>query len=424
MYEQLTALYNSNEYPMHMPGHKRQTGFYQPFDAVKIDITEIPGYDDLYSPDGIIKEALDRASALYDTKDTFFLVNGSTVGILTAVYALTRQHGRILMARNCHKSVYHAAELRELSIEYIVPEFNAGIYDAIDPKAVEHMLSSNRYDAVVITSPTYEGIVSDIEKIADICHGSDTPLIVDEAHGAHFGFHERFPQSAVKYADIVIQSTHKTLPTLTQTGLLHIGKRALDSISRKEVLKYLQMFQTSSPSYVLMCSIDSCIKRIEESGDNLWKDFFIYRDEFDKSIKDMRYLKLIKTDDPCKIIISTKDSSIYATKLADILLNEYHIQLEMASAAYIVAIVTCCDTKEGFGRFEKALLDIDKRLTDNKKHDGDTDRYMYLLHTKAQDNIYIYPPGIPIVAKGESIDEKALDTIALYEAAGLKIRGL
>ncbi|MBR3635558.1 MAG: amino acid decarboxylase, partial [Lachnospiraceae bacterium] len=114
MYEQLTALYNSNEYPMHMPGHKRQTGFCQPFDAVKIDITEIPGYDDLYSPDGIIKEALDRASALYDTKDTFFLVNGSTVGILTAVYALTRQHGRILMARNCHKSVYHAAELREL----------------------------------------------------------------------------------------------------------------------------------------------------------------------------------------------------------------------------------------------------------------------------------------------------------------------
>lgn len=424
MYEQLTALYGSNEYPMHMPGHKRQMDFGQLNDAVKIDITEIPGYDDLYSPDGIIKDALDRASALYDTKNTFFLVNGSTVGILTAIYAVTKQHGRILMARNCHKSVYHAAELRELNADYIVPELNNGMFDAIDPKTVEQKLSKESFDAVIITSPTYEGVVSDIEKIAKICHSFDTPLIVDEAHGAHFGFHERFPQSAVKYADIVIQSTHKTLPTLTQTGLMHIGKNALESIRYEEVSKYLQMFQTSSPSYVLMCSIDNCLRQINDKKSVLWNDFFVYRDEFDKKLKDLRYLRLIKTDDPCKIVISTKDSDIYATKLADIILNEFKIQLEMASATYIVAIVTCCDTKEGFERFSRALLEIDKRLTDNTKRNGDTDRYKYLLHTKAQDNIYIYPPGIPIVAKGESIDEKALDTIALYEAAGLKIRGL
>ena len=257
MYEQLTALYGSNEYPMHMPGHKRQMDFGQLNDAVKIDITEIPGYDDLYSPDGIIKDALDRASALYDTKNTFFLVNGSTVGILTAIYAVTKQHGRILMARNCHKSVYHAAELRELNADYIIPELNNGMFDAIDPKTVEQKLSKESFDAVIITSPTYEGVVSDIEKITRICHSFDTPLIVDEAHGAHFGFHERFPQSAVKYADIVIQSTHKTLPTLTQTGLMHIGKNALESIRYEEVSKYLQMFQNLIQSKHFALSLKS-----------------------------------------------------------------------------------------------------------------------------------------------------------------------
>lgn len=424
MYEQLTALYGSDEYPMHMPGHKRQTGFCQPDDAVKIDITEIPGYDDLYLPMGIIKDALKRASALYDTKDTFFLVNGSTVGILTAIFAVTVQKGRILIARNCHKSVYHAIELRELTADYIIPESDDGMFYCADPLTVKNMLSKERYDALVITSPTYEGVVSDIERIAEICHSFDTPLIVDEAHGAHFGFHERFPQSAVKYADIVIQSTHKTLPTLTQTGLLHIGKCALEKISHEKILKYLQMFQTSSPSYVLMCSIDNCLRQISDRKADLWKDFFIYRDAFEESLKNLRYLKYIKTDDPCKIVISTKDSNIYATRLAKILLDEFKIQLEMASATYIVAIVTCCDTKEGFERFSKALLEIDKRLADNTDRDGEENRYKYLLHTKAQDNIYIYPPGIPIVAKGELIDEKALDTIALYEAAGLKIRGL
>ena len=424
MLEQLIGLYNSDEYPMHMPGHKRQPGFGQPKDAIMTDITEITGYDDLYMPQGIIKEALDRAADLYGSRESFFLVNGSTVGILTAVFAVTGQHGRLLMARNCHKSVYHAAQLRELDTDYIIPKQQDGMFFAIDHKDVADMLSRSRYDAVVITSPTYEGIVSDIEKIADICHGFDTPLIVDEAHGAHFGFHERFPKSAVNHADIVIQSTHKTLPTLTQTGLMHIGRTAIDPVDGKEVLKYLQMFQTSSPSYVLMSSIDECLKRIGEKGAKLWKEFFIYRDGFEERMKALNHLKLINTDDPCKIVISTTGSSIYATELAQRLLNEYHIQTEMATAAFIVAIVTCCDTCEGFERFAKALLDIDKSLTDGGDRISISDRYRHLLHTKAQDNIYIYPPGIPIVAGGETFDEAALETIAQYEAAGLKIRGL
>ncbi len=419
MYDELKNLYDSDIYPMHMPGHKRRDGFGQIQKALEIDITEIPGYDDLYEPEGFIKDALKRAAELYKADHTVFLVNGSTVGILAAVFATTKQHGRILIARNCHKSVYHAAALRELKEEYMFPSQTDGMFDAVDPKEVEDRLKSESFDAVIITSPTYEGRVSDIEKIADICHKNKAALIVDEAHGAHFGFHERFPKSAVSAADIVIMSTHKTLPTLTQTGLLHVKDEYYT-----EAIKYLQMFQTSSPSYLFMSSIDSCLSQIKDMGEDIWKDFFIYRDAFSKRMEELKHLEYIETDDPCKIVISTDKSSIYGTKLADRLLNEYHIQIEMESATYIVAIVTCNDTKEGFERFGDALLKIDSDLFDKDKVSVSSERFAGLLHTKAQNNIYIYPPGIPIAVTGEVIDESMIDTLNKYEAAGLRIRGL
>ena len=419
MYDELKKLYDSDIYPMHMPGHKRRDGFGQIKNALEIDITEIVGYDDLYEPEGFIKEALKRAAELYKAEHTMFLVNGSTVGILASVFAATKPCGRILIARNCHKSVYHAAALRELKAEYIFPSQKDGMFESIDPKEVEDKLKSADFDAVIITSPTYEGKVSDIEKIAHICHENKAALIVDEAHGAHFGFHDRFPKSAVGAADLVVMSTHKTLPTLTQTGLLHVNDEYYEKVT-----KYLQMFQTSSPSYLLMSSIDSCLSKIMESGSRLWEDFFTYRDAFTKRMDKLKHLEYIETDDPCKIVISTAESCIYATKLAKRLLNEYHIQIEMESAEYIVAIVTCNDSKEGFERFADALLKIDSTLCSSKDEKINIERFAGLLHTKAQNNIYIYPPGIPIAVTGEVIDESMIDTLNKYEAAGLRIRGL
>lgn len=419
MYDELKKLYDSDIYPMHMPGHKRRDGFGQIKNALEIDITEIVGYDDLYEPEGFIKEALKRAAELYKAEHTMFLVNGSTVGILASVFAATKPRGRILIARNCHKSVYHAAALRELKAEYIFPSQKDGMFESIDPKEVEDKLKSADFDAVIITSPTYEGKVSDIEKIAHICHENKAALIVDEAHGAHFGFHDRFPKSAVGAADLVVMSTHKTLPTLTQTGLLHVNDEYYEKVTN-----YLQMFQTSSPSYLLMSSIDSCLSKIMESGSRLWEDFFTYRDAFTKRMDKLKHLEYIETDDPCKIVISTAESCIYATKLAKRLLNEYHIQIEMESAEYIVAIVTCNDSKEGFERFADALLKIDSTLCSSKEEKINIERFAGLLHTKAQNNIYIYPPGIPIAVTGEVIDESMIDTLNKYEAAGLRIRGL
>jgi len=420
MYEELIKLYESDEYPLHMPGHKRNRGYGQ-IEAVNIDITEIEGYDDLYNPEGFIKEALDRAKSIYNSDKTYFLVNGSTVGILTAVFATVPQSGRILMARNCHKSVYHAVEIRDIEVDFIDISQKNGIFDAIDSYHFEELLKDKTYHAVIITSPTYEGKVSDIKRIAQICHDKNIPLIVDEAHGAHFIFSERFPESAVKYADLVIQSTHKTLPALTQTALLHVNSKLVD----KNLLdKYIQVFQTSSPSYILMSSIDSCLKELSAAGEKAWDEFFdniaIFKDKMQK----LKYLYLVDSDDLCKIVVSTSESNINGPMLAKLLLEKYHLQLEMASASYIVAIVTIADSKEAFERLADALLEIDNSIDCSKGNPADLENIGYLLNSKAKDYIYIYPPGIPVVCPGQIIDEEILGTIAEYLQAGLKVRGL
>lgn len=164
------------------------------------------------------------------------------------------------MARNCHKSVYHAIYLNELDPVYIYPKFDTeqGLSTEIDAEDVQKALEEHpKIRAVMIVSPTYDGVVSDIEKIAESVHEAGCLLIVDEAHGAHFGFDPYFPESANMYgADLVINSLHKTLPALTQTALLHVnGER----VNRRKVKRYLDMLQTSSPSYILMASIDACI---------------------------------------------------------------------------------------------------------------------------------------------------------------------
>jgi len=421
MYNELINLYKSDEYPLHMPGHKRAGGFGQLNDAVKIDITEIDGYDDLYDASGIIKEALDRVTGIYNTKQSYFLVNGSTVGILTAIFSCTSDSGKVLVARNCHKSVYHGIEIRNLKADFIDPGQINGIFNSVSAADVERCLTNGSYEAVIITSPTYEGNVSDIEKIAEVCHRFLVPLIVDEAHGAHFIFSERFPESAVKYADIVIQSTHKTLPALTQTGLLHFNS---ELISREKIEKYLQIFQTSSPSYVLMTSIDECMKELVNQGEKIWDNFFCNINDFRDKVSHLNHLCVLESDDACKIVVSTANTNINGVQLQKILLDRYHIQMEMASATYIIAIVTCNDSREGFDRFANALIEIDNEIGEKHSDLADSSEFDHLLNTEARDYIYIYPPGIPIAVPGQRIDENILSTIKEYYQAGLKVRGI
>ena len=228
--ERLTEYAGSDAYPFHMPGHKRREipdgipgGFPDPYG---IDITEIDGFDNLHHAEGILKDAMDEAAAIYGADRSWYLVNGSTCGILSAVFATTENGGKILTARNCHKAVYHAICLNRLEAEYLYPEeitefgINGGIRAEDVRKALEKDAMRcaghsgdvrgkiTKIQAVLITSPTYEGVVSDIRAIADAAHEYGIPLIVDEAHGAHLEFADQchsFPKSALKYgADLVI----------------------------------------------------------------------------------------------------------------------------------------------------------------------------------------------------------------------------
>ena len=217
LYERLKNYGESDHYGFHMPGHKRQTGIPGMEKLYQIDVTEIEGFDDLHHPRGILKEAQERAARVFQAEETHFLINGSTVGILSALAGVTRRGDTVLVARNCHKSVYHAIYMKELKPVYLYPGFDqeTGLNTQISPEDVRRALKADStIRAVVIVSPTYEGIVSDVEKIGEEAHARGIPLIVDEAHGAHFGFHPYFPgNSNTKGADLVVQSLHKTLPS-------------------------------------------------------------------------------------------------------------------------------------------------------------------------------------------------------------------
>ena len=224
LYRKLIEYAGSDYYPFHMPGHKRNIN--EGVCPYAYDITEIEGFDNLHEPMGILRLAMEEAAAFYESDKTYFLVNGSTCGLLSAICALTAKEDKVLVARNCHKAVYNALFLHELMPVYIYPEYIEawGISGGISPYKLAYLLEEHKeIRVVVITSPTYEGVVSDIEKIAAIVHEKQRILIVDEAHGAHFGMHGELPRPALsKGADVVIQSLHKTLPALTQTALLHV----------------------------------------------------------------------------------------------------------------------------------------------------------------------------------------------------------
>lgn len=223
--EALIEYGSSDIYPFHMPGHKRQR--LGEFCPEEIDITEIDGFDNLHHAGGILKEGQERLASLFGSDESFYLINGSTTGILAAICGCMKKGGRILVGRNCHKSVYHAACLMEARAAYLYPEpTDFGIQGSILPEEAERKLSEYPdVQAVVITSPTYDGVVSDIEAIAKIVHAHGIPLIVDAAHGAHFGFSDGFPQKAIALgADLSVESLHKTLPCYTQTAVLHMRK--------------------------------------------------------------------------------------------------------------------------------------------------------------------------------------------------------
>ena len=479
IFDKLKNYSDSDYYAYHMPGHKRNLDLMDGTSPYRIDITEIDGFDDLHHAEGILKEAQERAAEVYHADETHFLVNGSTVGILSAILGTTEKGDSILVARNCHKSVYHAIYLNELDPVYLYPKFDTelGLSTEIDAADVQKALENHPgIRAVMIVSPTYDGVVSDIEKIAEIVHEAGCLLIVDEAHGAHFGFDPYFPKSANMYgADLVINSLHKTLPALTQTALLHVnGER----VNRRKVKRYLDMLQTSSPSYILMASIDACIHLLEETQlqkCSIFKEYAAHIDTLREELKKLKYLKIIRTEntdryDRSKFVISVKHAPMSSRELYERLLRDYHLQMEMLAGTYVLAMTTIGDTQEGLDRLRDALLAIDAEIDAKlKSGSGQEQKPMQMTDTdlplsgrqpslekvwtiaeavKCRDVVpsrkgkietcgfsdsaghisleyaYLYPPGSPLIVPGERITQEAVEILCWYREHDFSIEGL
>ena len=333
--------------PMHMPGHKRNTARYPWLKELggDLDITEIGDFDDVVDADCL------------PGVRSFISVNGSTGAILSVVRTAVHPGDLLLMARNCHKAVYHAAEICGARVRYLLPDWDAefGFFSRVSPETVEAALEGEEEKdrtlpaAVVITSPTYEGDISDITAITKICHAHGVPLIVDEAHGAHLSL-PGFPKSAIHCgADIVIQSIHKTLPAPTQTSVVHCSSNFL---SADELRRQLLVFQTSSPSFLLMGAAQKCIAYVKEHGAQEAADWLRRIERLKDTLADLPGLKLRQADDPSKLMIAT---GIPGEQWMDRLREKYRIEAEMEEYHAVLFMTGMGDTDEGMERLTAAL---------------------------------------------------------------------
>lgn len=425
----------------HMPGHKRNADLapYLEKLGARWDITEIPGFDDLHDAQGILKESMERCAGLCRAKEAFFLINGSTGGLLSAIRAATNWGDKILVGRNCHKAVYHAIELCGLEAVYlqgpVVEGF--GCVGSITPEMAKKALEAHAdVKLMMLTSPTYEGILSDIAGISEICHSKGIPVVVDAAHGAHLGMAEGFPQSALDLgADVVVESFHKTLPSLTQTAILLYSS---ERISLVELKRQLGIFQSSSPSYLLMASLDACVTLLLEEKERLFSAWGERLGLFQEKMKSLKHFEILSQREgifalePSKIVISTGKSGFSGKNLMKVLEKDFGVQLEMALEHYAIAMTSIADTDEAMDKLARGLLAVDA----SREGCGEEISYDVLPIPKASmplymgvrekwglislenslgkvcgESIWAYPPGIPLILPGEEISTETLSRV-------------
>lgn len=418
--------YTDTLLPMHMPGGKRRFPSELPY---RLDVTEVAGLDDLHDAHGILAEMQQRAASLWGAEKSFVLVNGSTCGLLAAVRATG--DGDILLARNCHKSVYNAVCLCRRTAHYLP--------DAA-PLALEQALASHpEITTAVITSPTYEGVMCDVGALSAVCKKHGVTLITDEAHGAHLGF--AFGESAVAAgADIVVQSLHKTLPALTQTALLHCKKEYASAVARE-----LAVFESSSPSYILMASADECFAFLaSDEGKAAMRGYEANLRRIRRKLKEnLVHFRLLESDkyDIGKLVILTDGTDCTGVRLAEILRVQFGIETEMALPYSLTAMTSVCDGYAELARFADAVLAADKTAKPMETpsvppvslpeqvfpaHEARSMHGTFCTYEEAVGHIsleyvWAYPPGIPLIVPGERIDEAFVQTVRALQNAGISL---
>lgn len=456
IYEKLKELSSQSTINFHMPGHKgKAIGMDFLKDLPMIDVTETFGTDNLQHPDGIIKESLALIAKEYGAVYSVFTTNSSSGAMHVALATATKPGDKILIQRNCHKCVYNGAILNALEVEYMYPRYDkeANVLGGVSPEDVKDWLEKDSaIKAVVVTYPSYFGICCNLEAIAKVVHEMGRLLVVDCAHGPHFAFSSVFPKSALSQgADLVVHSAHKTLNSFTQTSMLHVGTKNIDI---DKLHKMMNTFQTTSPSYIFMQSIESAIAyMVSEQGQAAIKEHWDSLEYITAKLKTIPGLYVFDTREKHEFEIYDKDLSkiIFHMKgwtgseLRTELYKKYNILLEMADYWYALALVGVNNTREELEKLYEALLDISKNLPEEEipienlalmeMEPVMTIRQAFYSEKEIVDLdqaagrvsgalVIPYPPGIPLVTPGEVITKELVRYIKLLLEKGMDVTGM
>ncbi|MFA6988656.1 MAG: aminotransferase class I/II-fold pyridoxal phosphate-dependent enzyme [Candidatus Gastranaerophilaceae bacterium] len=416
------------------------------------DVSEIDDFDNIRQPKTLFFESQKKISEIYESKQSFYLFNGSSSGIIALMLATVKKGEKVLLARNAHVSIYNALVLTGVVPVWINPERNNefNICDVVDPEKIKEKLDEHHnIKAVWITSPTYEGVVSDVLEISRICKERKILLIVDEAHGALWNFSKNLPTPAIiQGADASVQSLHKTATALTQGAVLHIGYHS--QIDKDKVQQSLNIINSTSPSFPIIASIEGAIEYLQSNkGKNRLGKLLSHIDKFRKDISLYKDINIL-TDcniDKTKLFISIKGLSGY--KLSEILINRYNIEDELANDKGVLCLTGIGTEKHKLDKLKNALIDIVKneklqttmplykfglyRIGDDQKPQScNAASFLYIEPAMAytpeeifnmpsksvdisdcigkisKELIIPYPPGIPVLMPGEIIKEEHL----------------
>jgi arginine decarboxylase len=454
---------NSDIIPFHVPGHKKGQGADRAMRellgerALRFDNTSLPQTGNLQRAQGPILAAQELAADLYGAKASFFSVNGTSGAIMSMVLSVLKSGDKIIVQRNVHKSVTAGIILSGAVPVYVQPiiDDELGIAHGVTPQAVEAALIQNPdAKAVLVVSPTYYGVVSDIRGIASVAHARGIPLLVDEAHGAHLRFSSNLPEDALAQgADLVAQSTHKTMGSLTQSSMLHVNG---DLVSPDRVGAVLSMMQTTSPSFFLLASLDCARRDMALYGRERWDHTVsIYQDArarinriegcFAFGREHLKHLG-VNGFDPTRLTVCCWDLQISGRAMEKLLCERYHIQMELSDFYNVLAIGSHGDTKENLDCLVAALEDIsqnhkyqkmklknvpvpdipDMVQTPREAFFGPTSKVRFDESEGLVSSEFImsYPPGIPILCPGEIITRDIIDYAHAMKEAGLLLTGM
>ena len=448
----LLAYIDEKNLRFHMPGHygkmPKEMKVLQE-KLFELDLTEVEGTDNLADPKGIIRDSQESLSKIYGSQKSYYLVNGSTSGIHIAIDSLVPDGGTVLVARNSHKSVGHIIRKKNIRPVYLYPEMDQefAIEGHIKLEEIQAHIQGNpstKPDGVILTYPTYYGGTLDIQAIYAYLKAEGIPLIVDAAHGAHFVFSKDLPDSATAFSDISIMSLHKTIPAFTQSSIIHAG-RNLPKHLLENLEENMRIYQTSSPSYLLMTSSEISVALMEKRGAEMLskvkKLWTMAKEELEKSPD----IQVYNSDDFCKLFVKTP---MDGEKLSEILRKDYQIQCEMSMGKGVLFMLGITHEREDIHQLTKAVKEIlcknkalftiaNKEVTnlfprlktlDQKIQEKiRSQRYKAYKEVEiiglsldmaegmvAAEDITPYPPGIPIIMEFEIIDQGAIELLKKF----------